>query len=122
MITKEHIDCTIVSWRAWYTEGRKFDSVNTHWEDLPQDGVLVFVLYQRSKGHRRMMCGVSLYWKEEIREGTIYACDNVADALIPDGLSQKYIKRGKWTTDEEYARVREEALQSQQSPDESLRI
>jgi hypothetical protein len=111
------IDVRIVGWRAWYTEGRKFDSATTRWEDLPPEGALVFMLYQRTRGHRRIMACVSLYWKD----GDIYACDNVADALIPQSLPEKFIKRGRWTTDQEYLDAYQAAWAHEDAPDESLR-
>ncbi len=109
------IDVSIVGWRAWYTQGRKYDSSTTKWEDLPDDGALVFVLYQKSRPHRRMMLGVSLYW----HIGDVYACDNAADALIPEGAS---VKRGKWTTDPEQKQVLDEANQAWEAPDEGQRV
>ncbi len=64
------------------------------------------------------MVGVTLYWKD----GDIYACDNVADADIPAGLSPRFIKRGKWVTDSEFGRAREEADAALCAPNESVRI
>lgn len=112
------VDQTIVGWRAWYVDGRYFDSSYSRWEDLPRDGVIIFVLYNRTRHHRRLMLGVSLYWKD----GEIYACDNKADARIRPGLARRFIKRGKWTTDTEYYWALDEATAAKQAPDEALRI
>lgn len=108
----------IVGWRAWYTGGRKFDSSTSRWEDLPPEGVLLFCLYQRERKRRRLMLGVTLYWKD----GEIYACDNTADADIRPDLPAECIKRGKWATDAEYQTALGEAAAAQDAPDESVRI
>ena len=108
----------IVGWRVWYTEGRKYDSKDTYWEQLPSSGVILFVLYQREKERRRLMLGVSLYWKD----GEIYACDNAADAIIRNGLPPECIKRGKWVTDGEYGDALKQASLAVLAPDESDRI
>ena len=102
----------VVGWRAWYVGGQAYSSADTAWEALPRDGALIFVLYQRERKRRRIMAGVSLYW----RDGDIYACDNAADALIPAGLPENCIKRGKWTTDAEYGTASEAARDAMESP------
>ena len=109
------IDAAIVSWRAWYTGGRVFESTTTRWEDLPAEGALIFVLFRRTRPYRRMMLGVSLYW----HIGDIYACDNAADALIPEGAS---VKKGKWVTDVEFRAASEEATAAWEAPNELERI
>lgn len=108
----------IVSWRAWYTGERKYNSETTKWEDLPAEGVLCFVFYQREKKRRRLMAGVTLYWND----GEIFAGDNVADAEIRSNLPQEFIKRGKWVTDAEFGKAYDEASAIRQSPNESVRI
>lgn len=108
----------IVSWRAWYVGGNRFNSNDTFWEDLPSEGVIFFVLYQRERKRRRFMLGVSLYW----RDGKIFACDNTADAIIRSDLPSEYIKRGKWTTDAEYSEALAEATEMIVAPNENDRI
>jgi hypothetical protein len=56
------------------------------------------------------MAGVSLYWMEQTAKGPIYACDDIRDALIPKNLDAKFIKRGKWVTDEEFREVQAKAF------------
>lgn len=108
----------IVGWRAWYAGGRKFDSGTTCWEDLPAEGVLIFVLYQRERRRCRRMLGVTLYWKDS----DIYACDDTNDANIREDLPANCVKRGKWVTDGEMGLAQEEARAAIEAPDESQRI
>lgn len=65
------------------------------------------------------MTGVSLYWKEE--DKNIFGCDNVLDAVIPQGLPVAFIKAGKWVTDTEYLTVYHEAFNAYEAPNENMR-
>lgn len=116
-MSEERPDLTIVGWRAWYTDGRMYNSLTTDWVDLPAEGALVFTLYQRPRKRRRIMCGVTLYWKDDEK----YCCDNTADADIPEDLPAEFVKRGKWVTDTELEAARTAAFAAMESPDESLR-
>lgn len=94
-----------------------YDSASCRWEDLPELGVLVVLLYCRERNRSRRMSGRSLYW----REGGIYACDDASDAILPEG--DNLVKRGKWVTEEEFAWASNEANRLQnEAPDESLRV
>jgi hypothetical protein len=112
----------VVSWRAWYvTEAHgllRFDSRKTQWKDLPKVGALVFVLYYEGKGCR-IMSGRSLYWREQTSKGVIYACDDMADAILPTGGKESpFVKLGKWTTDEIMTQASDEAQSLQKKPPE----
>ena len=121
---RQAIDVSVVAWCAWFTksggEFRYYDSITSAWEDLPAEGALMFVLFQRTRGYRRTMSGVSLYWHDPRSE--IYACDNREDALIPEDLPDKWIKKGKWVTDQDFREVTELALAARTAPDESLLV
>lgn len=108
------LDHTIVGWRAWYTEGREFNSDEHRWEDLPAEGVLVFCLYYRQIPKRRFMLGVTLYWHDS--EKGIYACDNVPDARLPEGFPAEMVKEGRWTTDNEFESARQAAVEATEAP------
>jgi hypothetical protein len=121
---KPQPDLIVVGWRAWYTDGRVFDSAATRWEDLPEHGVLVVLLYHRTRPYSRTMSGRSLYWREVTPKGSIYACDETADAIIPKEVRQaNCVKYGKWVTDNEMleARLASEKMQPI-APNESLRV
>ena len=110
----------IVGWRAWYSGGRTYDSTMTSWRALPPDGALVFVLYHRRPGHRRIMSGVSLYWRRVTESGIVFACDDAADALL-DGVDTQDLKHGKWVADEEFLAVHDAAVAADEAPDETVR-
>ena len=100
----------IVAWRAWYTGERVYDSASCRWEDLPAEGVLVVLLYEREPQHSRRMSGRTLYWLHHAPHGDIYACDDTADARIPEGAM---VKEGRWTTEEEMVWAADEATKLQ---------
>lgn len=117
----EH-DHTVVGWRAWYTEGRVYDSSSSRWEDMPHVGVVAIVVYHRTRPYRRIMVGGSLYWIKDTPKGVAYCMDDHRDALIaPEDWERHHVKRGLWVTDEEYADVRVAVDAATEAPDESVR-
>jgi hypothetical protein len=107
-------DRTVAAWRAWYTDKRVFESTKTNWTDLPAEGVLCIRLYYGSGGGRgRFMSGSDLYWND----GDIYAHDDVAAAIIRDGLEEAgQVKRGRWTTDDEMAWANQSMMKAEDAP------
>lgn len=108
---------TPVGWLAWYTEGRRYSSDETAWDDLPDDGALLFVVYfdRTTPGgvrHKRILSGADYYF----RQGPLLADTNDP----PDEIRRRYpgavIKRGKWTTDDDMARVLAEAKSAMTQP------
>lgn len=106
-----------IGWKAWYTEGRKYDSANIAWEDLPNDGVVLVMLYQDARGPnrlpmRRTMIGEDYYFKHgEIYGHGVHPLEDVVERY--PGAS---VKRGKWTTDEEYTYITKEASKDRFPP------
>ena len=107
----------IIGWRAWFVGGRKFDSAHTTWEALPDDGAILILLYHDERARnrlpkRRTMVGCDYYFKQ----GEIYGH---GDHPLKDVI-QRYpgaqIKRGKWTTDEEYTNIINEASKDRFPP------
>ena len=115
------VDRTIVAWRAWYTNGRVYDSETTRWEDLPETGVLFIRLYYRTRPYGRYMSGSDYYWRSV--DGAIYAHDHVLSAQIPQECwDASLVKRGEWTTDQEMADVMYGAVDTATAPNENDRI
>ena len=120
---RPEIDRTIVGWRAWYAGGRVYDSTQMEWSELPEHGVLIVILYYKTRWYSRTMSGSSIYWREDTPQGPIYAHNEAADAIISaEARERNYVKFGKWVTDEELnlSRLASDALR-RIAPDESLR-
>ena len=93
----------VIGWRAWYADGSKYDSATTEWKDLPDDGMLVNVLYfdeNRPDGKplRRINNGTDWYFRAKGLKGFIYGSNNDT----PEENKERYgddilLKRGKWT-------------------------
>lgn len=121
------IDHTIVSWRAWYIgDGglKEYTSEDCDWSELPEVGVLVVLLYYRTRGYTREMTSKSWYWREETSHGTIYACDDWADAIFPrENPGHPDVKRGRWTTDQLMVDARRLATDARSiAPNEAERV
>lgn len=84
-----------IKWTVWYDGGRRFDSSDTRWEDLPDDGVL-YVAVKRTQGYMGL-CGSDYYFKS----GEIVGMNNDP----PEDTLARYpgavLKRGRWTTEDE---------------------
>lgn len=110
----------VVGWRAWYTNGRTFSSANETWTELPSDGVLGIILYE--KGHtpnknelyRLIMVGEDWYFRAmSENDKYIYGSCKGSSSLeiyqrYGDAGSGTCVKRGKWTDNETF-----EALQAE---------
>lgn len=96
-----------MNWRVWY-EDTCYDSCNHKWEDIPDDGVQVVILYK--EGRREIMCGPTSYYRAPHKEGWIWD----ADYDHPDKVIKRYpgaeIKRGKRLPDAVFERIRQEAI------------
>jgi hypothetical protein len=99
-----------IRWRIWYTDDRLFDSDLGHTiDDLPRDGVLYVRIDHIGpgipEGTHRVMGQCEWYWHDPKRN--IWASDSrqtkeEIEARYPDAI----LLRGKWTSDEEIARIK----------------
>lgn len=108
----------VIGWRAWYADGSKYDSETTEWRDLPDDGVLIIVLYfddKRPDGKplRRINSGVDWYFKATGLKGSIYGLNNDT----PEENKKRYgedisLKQGKWTDEPIMYQAEKEAMEA----------
>ena len=106
----------VVGWRIYYTDGSGYNSSDTKWEDLPEDGVIVLVLYldEYSGGgevqHRIVLDGSDYYF--HIPGTELFGSNND----MPDEISERYpgaiIKRGKWTESSTFKATKTEAMKA----------
>lgn len=107
----------VIGWRAWYADGSKYDSVTIEWEDLPNDGVIVVVLYFDNKT-RRIMDGSSWYFRARHESGDFIYGENDGS---PEENKKRYgesilLKRGKWTTEKIMYALQKEAMDDKERP------
>ena len=108
----------MTGWRAYYVGGLTFSSEEDEWADLPDDGLLVVVIYTERESldgdihvHRRIRAGFDWYF--HVPDSDLYAANNDE----PDEIRKRYpgaiLKRGKWAGEEEYRTVYETAEASE---------
>jgi len=108
----------VIGWRVWYADGSKHDSKTTKWKGLPDDGVLVLVLYfdgKRPDGKplRRINSGVDWYFRVKGLKGFIYGQNNDT----PEENKKRYgkniaLKQGKWTDEPTMYQAEKEATEA----------
>lgn len=113
----------VKGWRAWYSETLIYDSRTTNWVDLPDDGLLVVVVYlntdegsntfRRGTKYRRTMSGHDHFFEAQGPLGPIYGSSNDSMDLITQRYGPSSIKKGQWSDDETYSRIRDLALASE---------
>ena len=107
----------VIGWRAWYADGSKYDSASTRWEGLPDDGVIVVMLYFDNKT-RRIMDGSDWYFRAKHESGDfIYGENNDS----PEENQKRYgesisLKRGKYTTEKIMYASQKEAMGTKECP------
>lgn len=112
----------VIGWRVWYADESNYDSKNTSWNDLPDDGVLIIVLYfdeNRPDGKplRRINSGVDWYFRARGLKDFIYGQNNDS----PEENKKRYgdnisLKRGKWTDEPTMHQVEKEASEALNCP------
>lgn len=97
-------------WRAWYDDGRVFGSDTINWEDAPDDGLLVKILYYPTGG-KQIQQGVDYYYEVVTRVGLVQGAGMSKDE-IPARYPGAAIKRGRWAPDTFYRGVVDAAMAS----------
>ena len=107
----------VVGWRAWYTDGSKYDSATTRWNDLPDDGVVVIVLYFDNKT-RRIMDGSDWYFRAKHESGDfVYGENNDPSEENKKRYGEDIsLKRGQWTTEKVMYGFQKEAMATLECP------
>ncbi len=112
----------VIGWKAWYTDGSVYDSKQTIWQDLPDDGAVSVVLYFDEVDHsgkpiRRTLEGSDYYFMAPGLNDNIYgeSFAQVRYDVVKD-IARRHpgasIKRGKWTDDETMRRISKEAQEA----------
>ena len=93
-----------MKWRAWYTDGRTFDSGDLDWADLPATGVLgVAMLVDPVRGYKKRVDGGDWYWLED---GRVRCSDTIWGGYVTTpAVSRRLLKRGAAVPDDEFAAV-----------------
>lgn len=105
---------TIIGFRVWYEGDRVFDSKTTVWEDLPDDGLIIVMLYENKRlksgnGHYRRVCSnKSFYWTVPPNILDVFYDDENPVVRYPGAIA----KRGKWVPYAEYDAVIKEAMET----------
>ena len=91
-------------WRAYYTEGCRFDSDGYRWRDLPDDGVLGIKLWLDDG----QQCIYGFDWYFHIPDTGLFAGNDDA----PDEILARYpgaiLKRGQWIPSDEWRQIKRE--------------
>lgn len=99
-------------WRVWYDDGSVHDSRTLRWEDLPEDGLLVKMLYY-TDGTRQIQHGMDWYYEAPHPQGVIRGTAMERDLPeLPERYPGAILKRGRWAPEELYYRVLEAAMAS----------
>lgn len=109
-----------LAWKAYYTKGRRYESTSDTWDQLPELGCLLVVVYMDklipSSGHpyRKIVGGGDWVWIDH--EGMVH-CSGTNDERgfwieAPPEIPREKLKRGQWATDEEMKAVQAEAMEA----------
>lgn len=101
----------MIAWRAYFTDGRRFDSRADDPASLPSDGCLGIVKYL-DKPYRQILSGDDHYffWKGE------WFSNSDAREEIERRYPGCLIIRGKWAASEEMSRVQAEMAAAKEAP------
>ena len=105
-------DTPVAGWRVYYTDGREYDSTETSWADLPDDGVLLLRLYydRHTDGgvrYTKSLSGDDHYF--HVPGTALFGCNNDPIDEIEARYPGAIVKRGMWTTQDDMWRVKDAA-------------
>lgn len=104
----------IIGWRIWYEHNRVFESRTFQWKDLPDDGLIIVILYENKrlksgKGHYRRICAnKSYYWIVPPNSLDVFYDDENPVERYPGAI----VKRGKWVPYAEYEAVMQKSMEA----------
>lgn len=99
----------VVGWRAWYDDGKVYDSESQAWSTLPDDGLLVKVIYY-DDGTKQIQTG-DWYFEAPHPYGVVRrTCSDGEKAEMEERYPQAVFVRGYWTVDEWFYQVRDLAM------------
>ena len=103
----------VIGWRVWYDTGEIYDSASFKWSGLPDDGVLIKMIYY-SDNTRQIQQGADYFFIAEHHSGEeIHANSTKSISEIEARYQNPVIKKGRWTPDEYYQKIVAEAMSSE---------
>lgn len=105
---------TVIGWRLFYTDDRHYSSAQHEWDEPPDDGTLVLKLYYEAMSgdsderYTLLLDGDDYYF--HVPDTNLYGCSNDPPEEIRERYPGAIIKRGMWTTAEEFYAVKDRAF------------
>jgi hypothetical protein len=105
----------IIGWKVWYEDGQVFDAKTYEWKNIPDDGVLLVMLYQEKRdtsGYRYRIIhqGNDYYWTTPSSGLEVFSSNEHPGERYPGAI----IKRGKWVPIVEYTQTVKKALEDRE--------
>lgn len=101
----------LLGWRTWYDDGTVYSSKDYEWKDIPDDGVLVRMLYFEGGG-KEIQQGMNFYYIAKHHSGE----EIVGCGMDSDEIHKRYqdpiIKRGRWAPTIYYRKIVDDAITS----------
>lgn len=102
-----------LAWRAYFSGGRRYNSREHRWGELPRSGALIFVVYHPD-GYRTIVLGGDWFWLD----GDMVRCSathELRGSWIPRCGGDSSIA-GLWVDDDVFRAVQAEAVAARECP------
>lgn len=105
---------SIIGFRTWYENDKVYDSKSTTWKELPDDGLIVVILYENKRlrsddgYYRRILSNKSFYWVMPDNPLDVFYDDENPTKRYPGAI----IKLGKWVDYDQYEAVTVTAMET----------
>lgn len=105
----------VIGWRAWYDDDQVYDSRKTDWPALPDDGLIIVMVYfdentSVGKPYRQALQGYDWYFRAIGHDDWIFGGNNDDPNETRSRYKEASIKRGRWTDSEFYRKTVEKAF------------
>ena len=95
--------------RVWFSDGTISTNPPDLWSDMPEDGVLVRMLYY-ADGTRQIQHGLDHYYESLHHSGETIRGAGMDKDKIAERYPGAIIKQGAWSPDQYYRTILEEAM------------
>lgn len=101
-----------LGWRCWYEDDAIYTSAERTWESLPDDGIVVKIIYYSNGGRQAQQA--DWYYEAPHEHGTVRGtCTDGKREETEKRYPGAIFKRGKWVPDEYFREVCDVAVVSE---------
>ncbi len=99
----------VLGWRCWYDDGSVYSSKESEWADLPDDGLLIRMIYYEGGG-KQIQSGSDYFYEAPHFSGEPILGEGKNLNNIETRYPGAIIKKGRWAPDGYFRNLVDESM------------